>query len=364
MSDEVKGFEPIKDEPVADNSGLFDDDDDYTPQTPPVNQQPNVNYQQPNYETGSVQPQPQPQASYMDGAVYQQQSAYQGPQVSKLDVQTQNSSNKAWFIVKCIICALFPGLGIICAIVSACKHHKFNSKIYTLITVIAMVLQFILGCAIGGISAIKSVNDDWSDYDSSYVDEDSDYDDDNSDLILDETTTEAATETTTQADSNVTVLSVDWKDYTCYVEGQKITFPISCKDFCSLTGYTFDDSDDATSTIKANQYTTSIPMVKGDKEIYVRFVNNTDKQTTLSGCTIGGIGVDDFYKSDCVFVGGFKLGDKATVDDIKAKLGEPERVYDGTDDYHTVTYEDQIYNRFEITVSGGKIAQIDLEKFV
>lgn len=256
-----------------------------------------------------------------------------------------------------------------CGIV-ACVSAAIN----VLIVILSMVVT---GIAFkGATDIIKDADWDFdSDSDYSYSIEDNNSDD--SILFEDEETTAKEnnvettapnSETTSSKKNTTSTVSNNWEDYTVIINGTKITLPCSWADFNSKTGFNFKDSDDATTTLKSNQYTISTPIKKGEHQINVRFINTSGAQKTLAECQVAGINVDAFYEptADVVFAGGLKIGDKADAASIKKLFGEPTRVYDSDNsDYHTYTYEakDSYYNEIEIIVKDGKINKISLEHF-
>ena len=272
----------------------------------------------------------------------------------------------AGFIIKAIICALFPGLGIICAIISTAKQHKFRAKIYWIVTVIAIVLQLIIGIIAGAVisKTADSVDDTYDYYEYSY--DDYSYDDE-SDLD----STEPAQDTTAANDSNTAANGsvtndAGWRDYVVYLEGQRIELPMKYSDFVEAIGYQFEDPEDATSTLKSNQYTLSCNVVNGlSKSINVQMINLASSQVTYEEAYVGGINSNNYFENDAVFAGNMKVGDTFDYDAMTAALGTPTYVYDSDDsDFHIYRYEeDNLYNQLEIQVSDGKITNLDTQKF-
>ena len=203
-------------------------------------------------------------------------------------------------------------------------------------------------------------DDDWNDFVESYGDVEK--------SINTETTKVPETTTSKAATAPRADISSKWTDYVVSINGTKITLPCSWSDFNSKTGFDFKDSDDRTTTLKDNQYTTSVIIEKNGQKIAVRFINTSGSQKTLSECQVAAIKADSFYEptADIVFAGGIKVGDKADITSLKRLFGEPTRVYDSDNsDYHIYTYEDDksLYNEIEIIISDGKVKEISLEHF-
>lgn len=281
----------------------------------------------------------------------------------------------AGIVLKCIVCALMPIVGIVVSIISSSKGHKSRAKIYRLVSIISLALSIIVGTIVGIYEAKHAT--DYIDDSYSYIEE---YDEEYSDnenveeskmtTANEETTEEKTKETTTVSNLNASngnvVNNTAWDDYTVYLSGQKIELPMKYSEFSKLTGYSFEDNEDATTTIKNNQYTTSIPCVNGDKKVNVRIINLGDSQITCSEAWVGGINTYDYQENDAVFAGNLAVGDTFDKNAMISALGQPYDVYDSDDsDFHIYKYENEneFYNGYEIQVSNGKITDISVEKF-
>lgn len=276
----------------------------------------------------------------------------------------------AGFVIMCILSVLFPFVGIIATIVAAIKHNRFRTKVYAIVTVVAIVLSIIVTSAAGKL--IDKIDHDVDDTSSYVKDELDDQLDDFRDYYGNEATTNDQTTepsyTTVNEGSNVTN-NTAWNDYTVYVEGVKIQLPMNYSDFVKATGYELKKDEDKTTTINANSYTTSCTAIKGDSTISLRFLNDTSSQTTLSEAKVAGIGVDSTYGDcDIVFAGNFKVNDTVDKDAIIKALGQPDDIYDDTGDedwdYHSYRWQgDSYYSDYEIIVINGKISQIHITHF-
>lgn len=320
----------------------------------------------PSYANSQPQMQSQPVSDDDWGNVSSTNMAYEPKQSTGAGIVTATAT--VGIVLKCIVCALFPILGFIVSGVSSGKGHKSRARIYRLVSLIAFILQMFISIGFGLFASKQAANIE-SHYSEGYDDYDDDYsyiDDYDYDDVTEPDMTIANDETT--ATSNVTagVNNTAWDEYTVYLSGQKIKLPMRWSEFSSLTGYKFDDNEDATSTLKSNQYTLSVTCVNGKQKINVRMINMGDSQITYSDAWVGGINTYDYQDNDAVFAGNLTIGSSFNKQDMISALGQPDDVYDSDDsDFHIYTYqnEDEIYNRYKVQVSDGKITDLSVEKF-
>lgn len=320
----------------------------------------------PSYANSQSQMQSQPVSDDDWGNVSSSNMAYEPNQPTGAGIVTATAT--VGIVFKCIVCALFPIFGFIVSGVSLGKGHKSRARIYRLVSLIAFILQMFISVGLG-LFASKYADDIESHYSEVYDDYDDDYsyvDDYDHDDATEPDTTTVNDETKAASNATAGVNNTAWDEYTVYLSGQKIKLPMKWSEFSSLTGYKFDDKEDAKSTLKSNQYTLSVTCVNGEQEINVRIVNLGNSQLTYSDAWVGGINTYDYQDNDVVFAGNLTVGSSFNKQSMISALGQPDDVYDSDDsDFHIYTYqnEDEIYNKYEIQVSEGKITDISVEKF-
>lgn len=359
MDDNLKGFpKPYTDEPAGQPQSM---DDGFDMPTTSVNQQPYSEFT------------PDFIASESDGnnvkSDYDDWSSSGDSYVEPDFKHANKTAGKVavgavtfGFIVKAIICFLFPALGMVCAIISAAKGHKSRSKIYGLMTGLSIILAIVASLIAAGISiknTVQSEDFEQSSYTYEDVSDDYSYDTGDDSVMIDTPVSEPSD------DSNTTENNTNWNEYIVYINGVKVKLPMKYSDFKSQTGFYFEDPEDATSTLKSNQYTLSCTAVNDSGEdINIRMINLDDSQVTYENAYVGGINTNEYESNNAVFAGNMHVGDTFDKDSMISLFGEPTSVYDSDDnDFHIYTYEDEIYNSFEIEVSDGLITDIDVQHF-
>lgn len=316
-------------------------------------QQPQGEYNQ--YNTNNVPPQ-QPQGTYNQYNANNIPPQGYGP-YGNMPPQEEKAS-----VGLAILSYIIPIVGLILFITKKNDRPK-TAKACGICALVSFIINIIVSIIISATSGalLKDIADDPSDFSSYSEDFNFDFDEDNA---FTDHTEDKTTQPNTAAIKSME--SVNWDDYAVCIGGKTIQLPCDWETFKNETGFDFDSSEYAAETLETNQYTTSVRVVKGEQKFYVRFINSDAETKTLDKCMVAGVGADDFYECDIVFAKGIKTGDTADKASITALFGEPSDVYDSEDsDFHIYTYEDSesVYNSFEITVSDGKISDIDLEYF-
>lgn len=215
-------------------------------------------------------------------------------------------------------------------------------------------------------------SDEYNDYHWGSDDENHDhydYGDEERDDYVAPPAAEDTTAPTTQSDKSDMNASTKWTDYTVYINGVKVTLPMSYADFTKATGCTFKDADDAQSTLKPNYYTYVNMVDKNGNVFCIDVLNDSDSVKTYGECKI--ININDFERhslgnADIVFAGGLRIGDKITENKLKEMFGTPDTTWysdDGKDFKYTYyeNYDEYYSNRkFEITVYSGVINDLEL----
>lgn len=185
---------------------------------------------------------------------------------------------------------------------------------------------------------------------------------------------ESPTVSASQSDRTDVNASSKWTDYTVYINGIKVTIPMSYKDFMKATGCTLKDSDDAETTLKSNYYTFISVVDQYGKRISIEVYNGGSGVKTITECTV--IGLTDYKhdssdKSDIVFAGGLRAGDSITEAKLLELFGQPDKTWYSKDDadgdsFSYTYYEnyDKYYSNreFVITVYDGIINDIEIVK--
>lgn len=160
-------------------------------------------------------------------------------------------------------------------------------------------------------------------------------------------------------------LGDSWKSYTVQVNDSVLTFPCAI-DELEAAGLTLDTDDKPEDyVINADEYELVFFDDANSHSLMFVIANKTDSAKTIKECTASGIYVDDYDVEDgsltVIFPGDIQIG--MTIDDVKAKWGEPSDSYEG--DYATTYswYDDDNYNYCTISVDSesGKITSIDLD---
>lgn len=262
-----------------------------------------------------------------------------------------------------ILSYIIPLAGLIIFLTKKDKQPKTAkvSGICALVSVIINLILSIVMFATSGLIAKDLIEEGMND--PSFFE---DYDYDFDDFLTEDN--ESTSEKTPQVNNDAVqaMSNAEWSDYSVCLNGKTITLPCEWETFKSETGFDLKESENAAETLAPNYYTTSVAVEKDNQTIYVRFINSSDAETTIDKCMVAGINADRLYDCDVVFAKGIRPDDAADKDSITALFGEPSDVYDSEDgDFHIYTYDDvnSAYNSFEITVSDGKISEIDLEHF-
>lgn len=160
-------------------------------------------------------------------------------------------------------------------------------------------------------------------------------------------------------------LGDSWKSYTVQINDKVLTFPCAISEL-EAAGLTLD-TDDKTEdyVINADEYELVFFEDANSNSLMFVITNRTDSAKTIKECTASGVYVDDYDVEDgnlaVIFPGDIQIG--MTIDDVKAKWGEPSDSYEG--DYST-TYswsDEENYNYCTISVDPetDKITSIDLD---
>ncbi len=251
------------------------------------------------------------------------------------------------------------------------KEKPRNAKACGIIATIMIVINLIISMATFALSgsvinkSFDLIKDAASKDESSYSES---YDIDASDDTDSNSNSENTIGSSTTA-SNTTIAnsSTYWTKGVIAYGDNKITLPVSYKDFSSKTGYTFKDSQYLPQTLKANYYLNTT-LSNGKKSINVQLINNNKDAAALDKCDIVGITISKYNGSnDFVFPGNLKIGDKSSNDTLKKTFGNVDYEYPPTDgnDYQSVSFKSSakktyMKNTYDITCSDGKISNISL----
>lgn len=185
------------------------------------------------------------------------------------------------------------------------------------------------------------------------------------------------TKNTSSASSAVHTGSI--KDYkTVVINGKTKTLPMSYDEFKSLSGCELDRPQDATITLAPGEYEIVGMRDSSDRHslLSVYIYNDTNSDQVITSCKVSGISlyrVLSIYNPYDIVLVGYKQGDKATVEDIKKALGEPDDIYEyesDANDYATTTltyYENydeyNLENEVEIVIDtvNNVITEITVE---
>lgn len=175
------------------------------------------------------------------------------------------------------------------------------------------------------------------------------------------------------AAGSVNVGTLDWNNVQIAVDGVSITLPCSYADFVSKTGYEFEDSTDAASTLDDNEYMLFSNCVKGDKVLEIEVYNPGGGSKAATDCQVVGVRVDsDAYSgspANVTFPGNISLGSSVSQSSLTELFGEPDYVYEsdlGDSDYMSWSWSDEndAYNDYEIVAYDGTSASsISIECF-
>ena len=128
------------------------------------------------------------------------------------------------------------------------------------------------------------------------------------------------------------------------LDGVEYTVPF---DFSELAaqGYTIDPKYDQ--DLNSNTYMIMGPSPKKDGvSLSVLFWNPSATTKKLNECKIGEIEIHADGKHELILPGDFKFDETVTVQDILDKYGDGGEVRE-SDEYTTITYEEDIYNKVE-----------------
>lgn len=170
-----------------------------------------------------------------------------------------------------------------------------------------------------------------------------------SDTSSDEISSEDASSEQVSSTSPVNVddidISNDWSSWQIAVDGDVYTMPCDISEF-EKNGWKLEDAD---GTLKANQYTLGNTMKKGDLSISVQIVNMSDKEIDVADGKVGRVKVGLDSKVSTVLPGKLVFDENLTIEDIKAKYGEPSSEYD-SDKSVTLSYTDKLYQSVEFSI--------------
>lgn len=208
-----------------------------------------------------------------------------------------------------------------------------KKKIITLMIAAAMVVSMMASCSIT-IGSSKDNDDDTSSTSNTT----------NFDVSTDEdTSSEDTSSEEVSSSAPVNVEDIDIADkldsYQIAIDGDVYTIPCDVAEF-EKNGWKLGNSD---ATLKKNQYTLiTQAMKKGDLLISVRIINLSDNEVKLADAQVGEVQVAVLDNVSTVLPGGFVFDQNTTIDDVKAKYGEPTDVVED-DDYIKLKYSSGSY---------------------
>lgn len=235
------------------------------------------------------------------------------------------------------------------------------------LSVIAVILTFVLVGSVFNIVSDYATADNGS-YSYSY-----EWDADSDESVV--TDAPAGSDAVGAGDTigSVDVGRLDWSNVQIAVDGVSITLPCSYADFASKTGYEFEDSTDATSTLDNNEYMMFSNCVKGGKVLEIEIYNPGGGSKAATDCQVVGVRVDsDAYSgspANVTFPGNISLGSSVDQSSLTELFGEPDYVYESDlsdSDYMSWSWSDEndAYNDFEIVAYDGTSASsISIECF-
>lgn len=146
--------------------------------------------------------------------------------------------------------------------------------------------------------------------------------------IVTEAPTEEATEEATEALplTEEELAPADLLSFEIEINGKALTIPF---DFAELEefGYKVVEDDD----LAAQSYTIGVYPENADGEyISVQLWNSTDDTKKYSECQVGQVTFRPYEKYTLTLPGGLPFDGRATIDDLKAKYGEPKNTREGT----------------------------------
>ena len=212
-----------------------------------------------------------------------------------------------------------------------------KKKIITIMLAAAMVVSAMTSCSI----TIGSSKDN----DTSSESISSSFNDTSSDVSSDEVSSNESVSSTSPVNLDDIDISNDWNSWQIAVDGVVYTMPCDISDF-EKNGWTLENAD---GTLKANQYTLSQPMKKDDLRIYVQIINLSDNEINIADGKVGQVKIDANSEVQVVLPGKLVFDENITVEDIKAKYGEPNRENEG-DKYVTLTYTGKSYQSVEFFI--------------
>lgn len=141
-------------------------------------------------------------------------------------------------------------------------------------------------------------------------------------------------------------VSEDLFSWNIKFDGKNYTIPCDYKEF-KKNGWKLEEGEN--DTLKANQYTLTAYLKKDDKSVLVQLWNPTTSPVKFSEAKVGSIEVNLKDELDIELPGGFVFDNSVTVDDVKAKYGEPDEKSKGNN-YKSIKYKQAIYSRVEFFI--------------
>lgn len=259
----------------------------------------------------------------------------------------------SWFI---------PLVGFILFLVNKKEKPKM-AKSCGLCALISFIINFltIMIFFIWGFSSILSVANDFSEQVNDYNDSNIIFEDEDEDEVIIDN----------NGDGNINV-SKDWKKYEVAINGNVLVLPLDYQKLSKATGFTYKASD-LELYLKSGYYT-YLSMYDNNKlALYVDILNVTGNDLLYPDCEITRISQTKYQLSNTdvvvVFPGNLKVGQKISETDIINLFGEPDDIFEYSDDnYNSKTYkylENSSYttiNKYEITVVNGIIDELELDR--
>lgn len=216
-----------------------------------------------------------------------------------------------------------------------------KKKIITVMLAAAIAVSAMTSCSItigsskdndtSSESVVSSVNDTSSD--------------EASDEVSDNVSSNESVSSTSPVNVDNINISNDWDSWQISIDGDVYTMPCEISDF-EKNGWTLENAD---GTIKAKQYTLGQYLKKGDLKISVQIVNLSDKEINIADGKIGQVKVDADNEVQVVLPGKLVFDENLTVEDIKAKYGEPKRETEG-DKYVDLAYTGKTYQSVDFFI--------------
>lgn len=162
-----------------------------------------------------------------------------------------------------------------------------------------------------------------------------------------------------------------WTEYEFVVNGKNLKLPCSYDELKDATGFTMKPADE--SSVLSDNYYTIVNLYNNDRlALYTEILNDTGSDAKYSQLKVTRISQSNYQVSNGAFVitfpGNLKVGEQISEDKIIELFGEPNDVYEYSNDGYeskTYTYNSNTLwtttNYYKIKVVNGVIDEITLD---